>query len=48
MQKTTLACTICLTRNYTTTKSANDQHKRLQIKKYCTTCGKHTLHAETR
>jgi large subunit ribosomal protein L33 len=47
----TLACTECKGRNYNTTKnpkSPTGQNKRLELKKFCKSCGKHTLHRETR
>ena len=42
-----LTCSICLSRNYTTNKKSN-QDKRLELKKYCPHCNKHTLHKETK
>ncbi|MBB5183644.1 50S ribosomal protein L33 [Catenisphaera adipataccumulans] len=47
-EKITLVCTECLSRNYTTTKNKKTQPKRLEIKKYCPKCGRHTLHKETK
>ncbi|QKS69684.1 50S ribosomal protein L33 [Paenalkalicoccus suaedae] len=46
--KVTLACQRCQTRNYTTTKTLANNNERLEIKKYCKTCGAHTVHAETK
>ena len=43
-----LACTECKNRNYNTTKDKRKQPDRLEMKKYCRTCGRHTLHRETR
>ncbi len=43
----TLACQKCKARNYTTTKNKKKQ-KRLEIKKYCRSCRKHTLHKEVK
>ncbi|MEO0124134.1 MAG: 50S ribosomal protein L33 [candidate division WOR-3 bacterium] len=42
-----LACTNCNNRNYTTTKDKKKQ-SRLEIKKYCKFCRKHTLHKEVK
>jgi large subunit ribosomal protein L33 len=42
-----LKCTICDSRNYTTYKSKNMQDK-IERKKYCNKCKKHTLHVETK
>jgi len=43
-----LACTECKIKNYTTTKNKTKHSKRMEIKKYCPVCKKHTLHKETR
>jgi len=43
-----LTCTVCLSRNYTTTRNRKNQNERLELKKYCKTCGKHTIHKETK
>ncbi|MBN1884923.1 MAG: 50S ribosomal protein L33 [Candidatus Krumholzibacteriota bacterium] len=43
-----LACTDCKNRNYTTTKNKRKHPDRLEHRKYCRTCGKHTVHKETR
>ena len=43
-----LACTECKQRNYTTTKNKKTLPDRLEIKKYCRFCDKHTPHKETR
>lgn len=43
-----LACTECKRRNYTTTKNKRNTSDRLELKKYCRWCGKHTIHKETR
>ena len=42
-----LECTVCHRINYYTTKSKG-QKERLQMKKYCKWCKKHTLHKETK
>jgi large subunit ribosomal protein L33 len=46
--KVTLACTDCKQRNYNTTKNKKNDPDRLEMKKYCPFCHKHTLHKETR
>jgi large subunit ribosomal protein L33 len=43
-----LACEDCKRRNYTTTKNKKKQPDRVEFKKYCHFCNKHTLHKETR
>jgi large subunit ribosomal protein L33 len=44
----TLACTDCKERNYTTEKNRRNDPGRLEFKKYCKRCHKHTLHRESR
>ena len=44
----TLACTECKRRNYTTDKNKANNPDRMELKKYCRWCRKHTLHKETR
>ena len=44
----TLACTECKQRNYTTTKNKKNTPDRLEFKKYCRFCRKHTVHKETK
>ncbi|HTX98990.1 MAG TPA: 50S ribosomal protein L33 [Bacteroidota bacterium] len=44
----TLECTDCKNRNYTTTKNKKKQTGRVEYKKYCRHCCKHTVHKETR
>ncbi|WP_077304052.1 50S ribosomal protein L33 [Terribacillus halophilus] len=43
----TLACSECLSRNYSTAKNAN-QTQRLETNKFCKRCDKHTVHRETK
>ncbi|HVU04850.1 MAG TPA: 50S ribosomal protein L33 [Polyangiaceae bacterium] len=43
-----LACSVCKTRNYKTTKSRADGTAPLKLKKFCKTCDGHTIHEETR
>ncbi|MCX7739357.1 MAG: 50S ribosomal protein L33 [Hydrogenothermaceae bacterium] len=42
----TLACTECKRKNYTTTKNKRKHPDRLELKKYCKFCKKHTAHRE--
>ena len=44
--KITLACTECKQRNYNTTKNKKNNPDRLEMKKYCRFCKKHTVHRE--
>nr|WP_072513944.1 50S ribosomal protein L33 [Ndongobacter massiliensis] len=46
--KVKLACTECKNRNYDTTKNKKHHTTRLEVKKYCKFCKKHTLHRETK
>ena len=43
----TLACTECKQRNYNTTKDKKAHPDRMETKKYCRFCKKHTMHKET-
>jgi large subunit ribosomal protein L33 len=47
-KKITLACAICASRNYTTSKNVSTKVSRMEVRKYCKTCGQHTLHRETK
>jgi len=42
-----LACPDCETRNYKTTRKP-DQAGRIEKKKFCPTCNRHTVHKETK
>ena len=46
--KIVLACTECKQRNYDKYKNKNNTPDRLEMKKYCRFCKKHTLHRETK
>ena len=46
--KITLACTECKQRNYDLTKEKKLHPERMETKKYCKFCRKHTLHKETK
>jgi large subunit ribosomal protein L33 len=47
-RKITLACDTCQERNYSTPKPESQRVKRLELKKFCSRCGHHTLHRETK
>jgi len=44
----TLACNECKRRNYISTKNKRLHPDRVEFKKYCRFCRKHTPHRETR
>ncbi len=44
----TLACTECKQRNYNTDKNKKTMQGKLELKKFCRFCGKHTLHKEAK
>jgi large subunit ribosomal protein L33 len=44
----TLACTVCGSRNYRTTRAVKPGARGLTLKKFCATCKQHTLHHETK
>ncbi|MGI6106501.1 MAG: 50S ribosomal protein L33 [Lachnospiraceae bacterium] len=46
--KIVLACTECKQRNYNWTKDKKAHPERMEVRKYCRFCRKHTLHKETR
>lgn len=46
--KVTLACQECKQRNYNTIKDKQNNPDRIELKKYCPFCKKHTLHKETK
>ncbi|HJM43017.1 MAG TPA: 50S ribosomal protein L33 [Nitrospinota bacterium] len=43
-----LACEECKRRNYSTTKNKQKTPDRLEFKKYCRSCRRHTPHRETK
>lgn len=47
-KKEALACSECGQRNYQMTPTQMGQTMRLEIKKFCKYCNKHTLHKETK
>ena len=44
----TLQCGDCKRRNYSTTRNKKKQTEKLEIKKFCSFCRKHTLHKEVK
>lgn len=46
-RKIALACSVCGSRNYVITENPN-RTQRLEIKKFCKYCNRHTLHRETK
>ncbi|MDY0178205.1 MAG: 50S ribosomal protein L33 [Bacilli bacterium] len=47
-EKVLLICSVCLSRNYVTTVKKVGQSERLEIKKYCPHCDKHTIHKQSK
>ena len=43
-----LACGDCKERNYVTQKNRRNDPNRIEIKKFCSHCRKHTVHKETK
>ena len=43
-----IQCTVCKTTNYFTKKTKAGAEKKLELKKFCSTCKKHTPHKEGR
>jgi large subunit ribosomal protein L33 len=46
--KIIMACTECKQRNYNTKKNKQNNPDRLEMKKFCKFCNKHTVHRETK
>lgn len=46
--KVILICEECLSRNYTYDKNKLITPERMEIKKFCKRCNKHTVHKETK
>ncbi len=44
----TLECTECKNRNYNSDKNKKQNPDRMELKKYCSNCKKHTVHKETK
>lgn len=47
-KKFSMACTECGQRNYSMPQGEKKRTERLELKKYCRNCNKHTLHRETK
>ncbi len=45
-QRKTLVCTECGEKNYRTEKNVKNTTDRIEISKYCSRCGRHTVHKE--
>jgi large subunit ribosomal protein L33 len=43
-----LVCGDCGARNYRTTKARDKRQERLEIKKFCPACNRHTVHKESK
>jgi len=46
--KIVMACLDCKQRNYNTVKEKKNTPERLERRKYCRFCKKHTVHRETK
>jgi large subunit ribosomal protein L33 len=46
--KVILRCNECKERNYFTKKNKKNTAEKLEMKKYCPRCRKHTMHSETK
>ena len=46
--KVTFECTECKNRNYDSFKNKRNDPDRLELKKYCPVCKKHTVHKESK
>jgi large subunit ribosomal protein L33 len=44
----TLACEECKRRNYQSNKNRRNDPERIELRKFCRWCGRHTPHKETR
>ncbi len=44
----TLACTECKRKNYTSTRDKKKTKEKLELRKYCPFCRKHTIHREAK
>ncbi len=44
----TLACQDCKSRNYATTKNKRSDPDRIELKKFCKKCRKHSVHREAK
>ncbi|HEL2738758.1 TPA: 50S ribosomal protein L33 [Streptococcus suis] len=48
LKKSSLACTVCGSRNYSINISSNPKPTRLEVNKFCKHCGQYSVHKETR
>ena len=46
--KIVLECEECHARNYTQSKNKQEHPERIQVKKFCPRCNRHTIHRESR
>lgn len=44
----TMQCTECKNKNYITSKNKNNTTGRVELKKYCKKCRRHTAHKEAK
>ncbi|WP_022670836.1 50S ribosomal protein L33 [Hippea alviniae] len=44
----TLACSECKRKNYTSTRDKKKSKEKLELRKYCPFCRKHTIHREVK
>ncbi|HVM32800.1 MAG TPA: 50S ribosomal protein L33 [bacterium] len=47
-EQITLACSDCKRRNYNSTRDKRKNPNKVEVKKYCRWCRKHSLHKETK
>jgi large subunit ribosomal protein L33 len=47
-QSLILACSECQARNYSETINQKNHDDRIERRKYCPSCARHTIHRETR
>ncbi len=45
-ERITLKCTVCGEKNYRTPKNKRNTPERMELSKYCSRCGQHTVHKE--
>lgn len=47
-ERLTLKCVDCSEQNYRTEKNKKNTTERIELNKFCSRCGKHTLHKESK
>ncbi|WEG12688.1 50S ribosomal protein L33 [Pullulanibacillus sp. KACC 23026] len=47
-EKLSLECEVCKQRNYTTFKTKDTASVRVELRKFCQRCNRHTIHRETK